>query len=199
MLRGIIFDLDGTLVDSHLDFDAMRREMQLPPGTPILEALEKMPDDRASGCRRILQRHEFEGAQRATIIDGVCGFLERLSRHGIRRAIVTRNSRAMTDRVLTRLGLRFDPVITRDDGPVKPDPWAILRICQLWQTEPSQVAIIGDFRFDIDAGRRAGAVTVLLRRGRNTEHLAGAEQADFLLESFHDCDELWTSLMDDES
>jgi len=42
MIRGIIFDLDGTLADSQLDFDAMRREMELPLGLPILEALTRL-------------------------------------------------------------------------------------------------------------------------------------------------------------
>ena len=43
-VRGIIFDLDGTLVDSRLDFDAMRHEMGLPTGIPILEGLAAIPD-----------------------------------------------------------------------------------------------------------------------------------------------------------
>jgi beta-phosphoglucomutase-like phosphatase (HAD superfamily) len=55
-LRGLIFDLDGTLVDSRLDFEAMRREMELPAGTPILEALEDLPAHRAERCREILHR-----------------------------------------------------------------------------------------------------------------------------------------------
>ena len=41
-VRGVVFDLDGTLVVQELDFDAMRREIGLPPGTPLLEALEGM-------------------------------------------------------------------------------------------------------------------------------------------------------------
>ena len=43
-IRGIIFDMDGTLVDSRLDYDAIRREMGLPAGMPILEGLEQVPD-----------------------------------------------------------------------------------------------------------------------------------------------------------
>lgn len=47
MPRGVIFDLDGTLVDSGLDFDSMRREMGLDPGTPILESLATLPEQDA--------------------------------------------------------------------------------------------------------------------------------------------------------
>jgi len=39
MIRGVVFDLDDTLVDSQLDFDAMRREMELPPDQPVFEAV----------------------------------------------------------------------------------------------------------------------------------------------------------------
>ena len=43
VLRGMIFDLDGTLVDSGLDFEAIRRDMRLPAGMPILESLGRIP------------------------------------------------------------------------------------------------------------------------------------------------------------
>jgi len=42
-LKLVIFDLDGTLLDSPLDFDAIRCEIGLPDGQPILEALEGLP------------------------------------------------------------------------------------------------------------------------------------------------------------
>ncbi len=44
IVRGVIFDLDGTLVDSGLDFDLMRREMGLPPGKPLLESFDLLPE-----------------------------------------------------------------------------------------------------------------------------------------------------------
>ncbi|HIA63686.1 MAG TPA: HAD family hydrolase, partial [Planctomycetaceae bacterium] len=42
-LAGIIFDIDGTLIDSGLDFDLIRAEMNLPAGAAILESLEQLP------------------------------------------------------------------------------------------------------------------------------------------------------------
>src|SRR5262245_2194501 len=111
--RGVIFDLDGTLVDSALDFPAMRREMGLPDGRPILEALAEMPEREAARCREILIRHEDQGAQRATLMPGVSEFLCRLDELRVRQAIVTRNSRTSALAMLERLALRFDPVICR--------------------------------------------------------------------------------------
>ena len=74
-LRGLIFDLDNTLVDSRLDFEAMRREMELPAGMAILEAIERLPEPEAARCREILHRHELAGAERATLLPGVSELL----------------------------------------------------------------------------------------------------------------------------
>ena len=78
--RGVIFDLDGTLVDSGLDFNAMRAEMGLPAGRPILEAIASLPSSRQRVCWEILHRHEFEGATRATPMPAVHDLLSLLSR-----------------------------------------------------------------------------------------------------------------------
>src|SRR5438132_1173223 len=43
-LQGIVFDLDGTLVQQELDFEAMRREIGVPLGTPLLETLAALPE-----------------------------------------------------------------------------------------------------------------------------------------------------------
>jgi HAD superfamily hydrolase (TIGR01509 family) len=159
-IRGLIFDLDGTLVDSGLDFDLMRREMGLPDRQPILEALEHLDEPRRRACWAILDRHEREGAERATLMPGVAELIQSLTARGIRRAVFTRNGRQPTLRTLERLGLSFDPVVAREDAPAKPDPTGIWKICAAWGMRPEEVAMVGDYRFDIEAGRRAGARTV---------------------------------------
>jgi HAD superfamily hydrolase (TIGR01509 family) len=193
-VAGIIFDMDGTLVDSGLDFAAMRREMGLPDGVPLLETLENLNAAESARCRAILHRHEEAGAERASVLPGVPQFLERLRGLGVRRAVFTRNSRRVAEATLTRCGLKFDLVVTRDDGPVKPDPWAIRHICEVWGVAPGQVAVIGDYRFDIEAGIRAGTRTVFFTRGRSGENLPGADLAEFHLDSFQETDRLLQSL-----
>jgi len=183
-LAGVIFDLDGTLVNSYLDFDAMRSEMGILAGKPILEALEQMDGFEAARCSKILERHELNGATNANLITGVRDFLELIDGQHLQRAVVTRNSRSMAEVMLSRCSLQFNVVITREDGPVKPDPWAIHHICNLWGVESKRVVVIGDFEFDIEAGKSAGATTVFFTRGRDINQLGGASKADFVLESF---------------
>ena len=184
--RGIVFDMDGTLVDSQLDFDAMRREMELPAGLPILEAVDRLPPPHAQRCREILGRHEQEGHERATLLPGVAKLFAALQSRGIRSAIATRNSRAITAATLAKLQLQVDFAFTRDDGPVKPDPWAAQQACQRWQYVPAEVVVIGDYKFDIECGRAAGCRTVLLCHPLAAETYPNDEQADLVLTSLAD-------------
>jgi HAD superfamily hydrolase (TIGR01549 family) len=193
-VRGVIFDLDGTLVESHLDFNAMRVEMELPDDAPVLETILTLDEARAAHCWQVLERHERRGAERATLIPGVRPFLAALAERGLPQGIVTRNSRRFARETLDKLSLQFDPVMTRDDAPIKPRPEAIWEICKKWGLEPHETVIIGDFRFDLEAGRAAGTRTVLYTRQGALANRSWAAQADFLLHSFEDAAGFWSWL-----
>lgn len=193
-VNGFIFDLDGTLVDSNLDFVAMRREMGLGPDTPILEEIDKMDPSRAQHCRNILHQHELEAANKASAMPGVHQFLELLRNLNIQRAIVTRNTRKMVTKTLQQCGLSFETVIAREDGPVKPDPWAINHICQLWGVDTTRVVMVGDFRYDIEAGQAAGTKTVFFSQGKQSVDPQQSSNADFVLHSFEHVGQLLHAL-----
>ena len=181
-IRGIIFDLDGTLVDSGLDFEAIRRDMGLTPGTPILEALARTPDGPdLERMLEVLHHHERQSAETATLFDGVLEFLGWIDQLGIPRAILTRNSRVCADLVLSRLGLQFSCVLTREDAPPKPDPAGLLAICLQWKLSPADVVFCGDYLFDLQAGRQAGMRTILFAPGELPDF---ANHADMILRDF---------------
>lgn len=183
MLRGIIFDLDGTLVDSRLDFEAIRRDMGLPSGTPILEAMAKIPrGPDLDRMNEVLHQHELRSAQGATLFDGVVDLLQWIDELPIPKAILTRNSRICTDLVMDRLNLKFSHVLTREDAPPKPDPAGLLTICNHWNLPPADVIFCGDYVFDLEAGRRAGMRTILFAPGILSEF---ADQADLVLRAYH--------------
>jgi HAD superfamily hydrolase (TIGR01549 family) len=183
MIQGVVFDLDGTLADSRLDFDAMRREMELPEDMPILEALKRFEPERAARCQEILHRHELEGAERATLLPGAGELIGELHGRGVRLAIATRNSRHVTEVTLRKLAIPIDSVFTRDDGPIKPHPWSVTEACRLWGVAPAEVVMVGDYRFDIECGRAAGCRTVLLTHPHEAEGHPNEEQADLVIKS----------------
>lgn len=197
-LAGIIFDLDGTLVHSDLDFRAIRSEMGLPEGLPLLEAMAELDNDHAGFCMDVLHRHEHYAAENATLMPGIGEFLAFIDTLGLKRGILTRNCRHATKTTLERCALDFDHVLTREDGPAKPDPWGIHELCQVWGVRPEQVVMIGDYHFDLEAGLRAGSKTVLYTQGRSPEDLEYAKLAHFILEHYDHSRSLLIEMMEQE-
>ena len=92
---------------------------------------------------------------------------------------MTRNSRKSVETVLARLGLRFDAIVTREDAPPKPAPEPVRLACRQMGLPLSAVLFVGDFEFDMLAGRRAGVRTVLLRNPA----MLSSEHADLGVDS----------------
>lgn len=182
-LKGLIFDLDGTLVDSRLDFDKMREEIGIPSGHGVLEFVEAEPDhERRNHFRGIVDRHEMQGALDSVLMPGVDRLLQEATRRGLLRGIFTRNRIAPTRLVIERLRLEdFSCVLSRDEVAPKPDPEGLLRICSEWKCEPGEVLFFGDYVHDVEAGRRAGVKTVLYL---NEPRPGYADEASLVIESF---------------
>ncbi len=182
-VRGVIFDLDGTLVVQELDFEAIRREIGLPSGTPLLEAVEKMAGLQLARAQEVLLKHDRTAAAAAVLNPGVRQFLDWLNERRIRRGLLSRNSRESIGLVLERCGLAFDPIVAREDAPYKPSPHGIWQICQAWQLAPAEILMVGDYLYDIQAGRSAGARTALVTHGRVWPF---AGEADLVLDGFEE-------------
>lgn len=179
--RAVIFDLDGTLTVPSLDFDAMRREIGLPVHgrTPILEAMERMTPAARAAAEAIVCRHEELAARTSELYEGAAEVLTAIRRRGIPVAVHTRNSRLSLETVFARHGLEVDWAHTREDGPVKPSPDSVLRICTRFGVPPEDAWVVGDYLFDIQAGAAAGATTVLMIGDAPMPEYAG--QADHVI------------------
>src|SRR5262245_61177797 len=105
MLKGIIFDLDGTIVHSTLDFEAMRTELGLAPRTPLLEALDVMPPEERVRAEAVLLRHELAAAEKSQLLPGVDALLSWLDSHQLKRALFSRNTHEAVQMMVSRLGL----------------------------------------------------------------------------------------------
>lgn len=176
--KAITFDLDGTLVDSKLNFDLMREEIGIPPHQPILEYLEAHTDpDFVQFALEVVHRHERAGAEQATLMPGVREFLDFLEVQRIPTGLLTRNSRVVTELTLERLNLSFHHVLTRDDCLPKPHPEGLHKLANVFELSPSELIYIGDFSFDIETARNAGSGSCLY--GASDD--AGPIRPDFIL------------------
>lgn len=161
--EGWIFDLDGTLTVAAHDFEAIRRELGLEPGKPILEQLARLQRDDAAARHARLDEIEWRIAGEARPAPGALALLQVLSSGGMRLGIVTRNSHRNALRTLQTCGLEafFKPccVVGREAATPKPDPDGVHRLLAHWSLAPDRAVVVGDYRFDLLAGRAAGTAT----------------------------------------
>jgi HAD superfamily hydrolase (TIGR01509 family) len=163
-----IFDLDGTLTLPVHDFAFIRRELGVPDGNDILVYLASLSADTVAPLHARLDEIEHELAERATAAPGAHELVERLSRSGVRLGILTRNSREIAMTTLAAIGcreyFRDEEIIGRGEALPKPDPDGILKLAERWGTSPQRSVMVGDYLFDLQAGRAAGAATVHVAR-----------------------------------
>lgn len=174
----VIFDMDGTLTRDRHDYDLIRTEIGL-GREPILEAVQRMSDAERRRAEEILHRHEAAAAADSELQPNAEAVLRRLTNAGIPVALMTRNSRMSVETLLARHQLRFDLIRTREDGPFKPSPEPVLALCAALRVRPADSWVVGDYRYDIDCGRAAGATTVLLHGGPQPPDWA--READFVI------------------
>lgn len=166
--RHWVFDLDGTLTRSIHDFGWIRRELGLAEGVGILEALAALPAVEAAQKHALLAAWEMDVADRSEAEPDAVRLVEALVARGARLGIFTRNGREITARTLEVVGLaaHFPAAarITRDCGPPKPSPDGLLDLLGRWGAAAEDSVMLGDWHYDIDAGRAAGCKTVLVDR-----------------------------------
>jgi HAD superfamily hydrolase (TIGR01509 family) len=159
-----IFDMDGTLTLAVHDFEAIRTTLGLPEGCEILETLAALPQARALPLWRRLDEIEMDLAARASPAPGARALLVALRRRGARLGILTRNSVRAAHETLRVAGLQayFDPrwVLGREGAAPKPDPQGIRALLSRWQAPATRTVVVGDYLFDLQAGRAAGAATI---------------------------------------
>jgi hydrogenase expression/formation protein HypE len=185
-IKGVLFDFDGTLtLPGALDFPAIKREMNCPPDIPILEWLETVPAELKPPLIRILESREESAAEESVPNVGAEECLSALRDKGVLIGIITRNSLPSVRLALERFGTvrlhDFSTVITRDDSLPKPHPDGIHKACERMGLAVSALMVVGDFRFDVIAGKAAGACTVLLTNGKPSVMGHGDPEPDYTI------------------
>jgi HAD superfamily hydrolase (TIGR01509 family) len=177
-VRAVVFDLDGTLVTSELDFDRIRAEAGVPAGIPVLEFIDSAQGTARDRALAVLLEHEDRAARQCALLPGAQQTLERLRSLGLKLALLTRNSRVSVQHVLSRFGIQFDCWVAREDARPKPSPEPVLKIAAALGLRPDELLVVGDYVFDVEAGRAAGARTALVHTNKKVTSLP---QADLIL------------------
>lgn len=179
MIDTILFDWDGTLLDSaqnafdafqkafrelglKLDFDTYQRIFS-PDWHKMYEALE-LPADQWGKADELWLLH-YGNAQSPVLLPGVRNALDRLVSRGATLGIVTNGDRARVSREIELLGLTdiFKVLVCGDDvAQRKPHPEGLLLAMERLGKKPEVCCYVGDCPEDIEMGKRGGVVTVAI-------------------------------------
>lgn len=202
----VVFDLDGTLVDSAPDYVAALNELLDADGQPAVDftiarnrvsrgayALldlgfgpsQKTPE-RMRLRERLLEIYGGRLTRSSTLFDGVENLLDTIEQRGITWAIATNKPTFLTLPVLKHFGLerRSAGLVCGDTlQRPKPAPDPILHVCQMANIDPATAVMVGDASCDIEAGHAAGLTTVVATYGYIAAEIDVSDwAADYLIQ-----------------
>ena len=183
MTRLVVFDIDGTLVDSQdVIVEAQRRTFEahglavpdrmralsivglsLPEAFTVLAGADAPVAGLVETYKTVFRAMRLEPGFTEPLYPGVAALFETLATHsGITLAIATGKSRRGVDHMLAQHGLaeRFSVIQTADDAPSKPHPGMLLQAMRATGIGPERTVMVGDSTFDMRMSRAAG-VTAL--------------------------------------
>lgn len=201
---GILFDLDGTLIDSNeLIFKSFEYtfeqvlQQRIPReiiartfGKPLVEVMPEFSADKTDLLLQVFaeynqQHHDAE----VQIFPHVGETMAALKQLGLKIAVVTSKKRFSAERGLTNFGLEqyVDEVITPESTVMhKPHPEPALRAMELLSLHPEQTIMVGDSSYDILCGRRAGCRTALVSYSVVDMAELMTYQPDYILHTLQD-------------
>jgi pyrophosphatase PpaX len=193
----VLFDLDGTLVDSaqiilnsfhHTTETVLRRrfpdELILAQvgGTNLETQMARLDPDRVDELVRVYRAHNDPFYDELACFEGVVDMLETLRAEGRKLGVVSAKRRPTVERVFAGAGIGeyFDVIVGSDSTERhKPDPEPLLYALRELDAGPRDAAYVGDSPFDIQAARAASVFAVAVAWGG----IHRVEDADVLVES----------------
>lgn len=187
-LRAVLFDMDGTLLDTAPDFIAICQAMLAERGLPRVD--DKLIRDEISGGARamvsaafamspeaaefealrleFLARYQTDCAVHSKLFDGMAELLADIEKAKLIWGVVTNKPVRFAQPIMEQLGLseRSAVLICPDHvSKSKPDPEPLLLACKMLDLDPASVLFVGDDLRDIESGRDAGTRTAAVRYG----------------------------------
>jgi HAD superfamily hydrolase (TIGR01549 family) len=179
-LKGLIFDLDGTIVDAPYDWSRIRDELDT-GGLPILKHLDLLDEPERSRKWAVLEAYEKKATENAVLMQGIPRLMDLISSRGVRTALVSNNSGKNVRFLVEKFRLEFEIVLSREDGLWKPSAGPFLRVLGKWGMKRDDCGVVGDALFDVQAAEAAGIRRILIvntNRDRARFEDTGAEVFD---------------------
>jgi HAD superfamily hydrolase (TIGR01509 family) len=181
-IRGIVFDLDGTLVSSTLDFNQIRLDLDCPPGEDVLSFVEALSPQERAKAEAIIHQHEVDDAEQSEWLPGAKAFVDQCLELGVPLAILTRNSEFASKKKISKNNIPISLLFTRENSLPKPDPSALNEIAKLFSLPNHSIMMVGDYKYDLEAGRNAKMSTCLVNCEGEPDylHLADHRYSSFI-------------------
>ena len=207
-IQCVLFDLDGTLLDTAPDMGGALNELRAEHALPALDAAtirprvsngaaalvrlgfgEQLPEARFEQLRRrFLDLYAARLDHETRLFDGAAELLERLERERVPWGIVTNKPGWLTDPLLRSLGLdtRAASVVSGDTlATRKPDPEPLHHAARQIGVTNSRCVYVGDAERDMTAARAAGMRAVFASYGYVADDITGHFGAELACESVH--------------
>ena len=203
-VKGLIFDLDGTLIDSRRDIlESVNITLvamglaALPPeqiagyvGDGIKNLVgsclaqfgrEDLLDSGVAQLKHCYGQHLLDHTRPFPgVMEVLDGFISK------RMAVISNKPANFTNQILDALGMQkyFSCVLGGDSLPVKkPDPLPVKKVLEEWKAQPSEVVIVGDSLHDIEAGKKAGILTCAVTYGFKSPEQMRQSGADWVIDA----------------
>lgn len=199
----VLFDLDGTLVDTAPDLGSAANKVRVALGMAPLPLEDYRPS--ASGGARgllnkalgittdhpdfpkhrdnFLQHYGDHIADRSRLFSGVDAMLKALEAKKILWGVATNKPKRYTDALMRHFQFRAACAVSADEvAKPKPSPDVLFTACERLALKPADCVYVGDDKRDIDAGRAAGMKTVAVAWGYEGEHPIAGWKADALIQ-----------------
>jgi HAD superfamily hydrolase (TIGR01549 family) len=176
MIKLAIFDMDGTVFESHLDWEKIRRDLRIKSN--ILQEIYK--DNRVNHKKlQKLEQYEEENSLKTIPIRGISGFLSFLKKNDISTVLVTNNNKNNTEFLLKKFDLAFDSVMTREEKLWKPSPEPFFYMMDSFHCKQDETISIGDSHYDVMASKEAGIEHIFIIKNERQLQLTDTDNIVF--------------------